>query len=179
MLHTEIAIVDDVLRAHAALISRDLTAYRNHVYRVANVCFALSSAAEGERADRVAVAAVFHDIGIWTAGTFDYLEPSVSAAVAYLAHAGRSDLAPEIAAMIREHHRIRPSRSRPDWLVEPFRRADWVDVSRGALTFGLSRGFLATLSSTWPNAGFHALLVRLSLDRWRKHPWSPLPMLRL
>ena len=38
----------------------------------------------------MAIAAAFHDIGIWTAGTFDYLEPSVRVAAAYLTGTGRA-----------------------------------------------------------------------------------------
>lgn len=49
--------------------------------------------------------------------------------------------------MIREHHRIIPYRINPHWLVERFRKADWVDVSMGLITFGLSRTFLAEVSS--------------------------------
>ena len=81
--------------------------------------------------------------------------------------------------MIREHHKILPYRDRPDSLVEPFRKADWIDVSRGLLPFGLSRPFVADVLATWPNEGFHRRLVQLSLMRLRTHPWSPLPMFRL
>jgi hypothetical protein len=84
----------------------------------------------------------------------------------------------EISAMIFEHHKVTPYRGHPDWPVEPFRRADWIDVSRGLRRFGLSRRFLKEIVSAWPNASFHTGLVQLSLARLRSHPWSPLPMVR-
>jgi hypothetical protein len=128
--------------------------------------------------EKVAVAAALHDIGIWTAGTFDYLEPSVRVADAYLARTGRARWAAEVDEMIREHHKLLPYRAHDDWLVEAFRRADLVDVSR-IFTFGLPRTFLRAVFSTWPSLGFHRFLVKLTLRRWRGHPLSPLPMVRL
>ncbi|HEU0054861.1 MAG TPA: HD domain-containing protein, partial [Longimicrobium sp.] len=73
---TEIATLDEVLDAHAAELGADFTAYRNHAYRVANLCLALAPDAPG-RVEKIALAAAFHDLGIWTDGTFDYLPPSV------------------------------------------------------------------------------------------------------
>ncbi len=81
--------------------------------------------------------------------------------------------------MIREHHKLLPYRGRPDSLVEPFRRADWIDVSRGLIPSGLRRAFVAEVLEAWPNEGFHRRLVQLSIGRFRTHPWSPLPMFRL
>lgn len=124
------------------------------------------------------MAAALHDIGIWTAGTFDYLDPSIEVARAHLEGIGRAEWIPEVEAMIREHHRISAHRSRPDWLVEPFRRADWADVTLGLRRWGLSRAFLRRLRREWPNAGFHLKLVRLTLRRLLTHPWSPIPVLR-
>ncbi|HEX6861355.1 MAG TPA: hypothetical protein VF414_00985 [Thermoanaerobaculia bacterium] len=177
MLLTEIAALDELLQAHAAVLGRDLTAYRNHTYRVVNLCAAFSSR-EPEPLHKMAIAAAFHDLGIWTDGTFDYLQPSIRLAGAHLAQSGRAQWTPEITAMIREHHKISAWRGNPDWLVEPFRRADWVDVSR-VRTFGLPRSLLREIFATWPNAGFHKRLVQLELRRLRTHPWNPLPMVRL
>ena len=81
--------------------------------------------------------------------------------------------------MIFEHHKMSPYRGDARWLVEPFRRADWVDVSRGLITFGLSRGLVREIFTRWPSEGFHKRLVQLELTRLRTHPWNPLPMMRL
>jgi len=83
------------------------------------------------------------------------------------------------STMVLEHHKLSPHRGDPEGLAERFRRADWVDVTRGLLAFGLSRSFLREVFSTWPNAGFHKRLVQLELTRLRTHPLSPLPMLKL
>ena len=178
MLLKEILTLDEVLTAHAGALGRDFTAYRNHTYRVVNLCAAQHPVGP-EQLEKLAIAAAFHDLGIWTDGTFDYLPPSVRLAKAYLARTGRAAWAPEIAAMILDHHKLSPHRGDSLWLVEPFRRADWVDVSRGLITFGLPRPVLREIVSTWPSAGFHKRLVQLELTRLRTHPWNPLPMVRL
>jgi hypothetical protein len=178
MVLTEIVTVEEVLHAHADVIGADFVGYRNHAYRVANLCLALSRD-QPNRVEKIAIAAAFHDIGIWTAGTFDYLQPSIAEATAYLARAGRDGWTTEISAMIREHHKISRYRSESASLVEPFRRADWTDVTMGLTAFGSSRTLVRHLFSAWPSAGFHKRLVQLSLERWRTHPLSPLPMIRL
>jgi hypothetical protein len=178
MLHADIATLDAILQAHATVLGRDFTAYRNHAYRVANFCVALAPD-RAMQIEKVAIAAAFHDLGIWTAGTFDYLPPSVSLARAYVQHAGRADWVQELEAMIDEHHKLTPYRTNAHWLVEPFRRADLVDVSRGLVRFGLRRRFVADVYSEWPGAGFHRRLLVFVMKRVRTHPTSPLPMVKL
>ena|SRR5215471_2753475 len=112
--------------------------------------------------EKIAVAAAFHDLGIWTNKTFDYIAPSVAIARRHLAARAMADWIPEIEAMIVDHHKVTPSRADPQSLVE-FRRADWIDVSRGLRRFGLPQTFIAAVATTWPNAGFHRRLVQLTL----------------
>jgi len=173
---TEIAELDDVLDAHAPALGGDFAGYRNHAYRVMTLCLALSPS--GDR-KKIALAAAYHDLGIWTAATFDYIPPSVDLARAHLTASDQSRWAAEIEATIREHHKLTRYRPNPDWLVEPFRKADLIDVSRGLVTFGLSRGLIKDVYAQWPSAGFHKRLVQLSLSRLVTHPFSPLPMVRL
>jgi len=81
--------------------------------------------------------------------------------------------------MIVNHHKITRADADPGSLVEVFRRADWIDVSRGLRRFGLSRTFIESVFAHWPDAGFHWRLVELTVDRFRHHPLSPLPMVKL
>ena len=178
VLLTEIATLDAILSRYARDIRADFTGYRNHAYRVANLCQRKRSG-DKDAVEKVAIATAFHDLGIWTDRTFDYLEPSVALATAYLAETSKGGWTPEIAAMIREHHKITRYKGDADWLVEPFRQADWTDVTLGALTFGMPRAFIRELQAAWPDAGFHKLLVRLELRHLAKHPLNPLPVLRL
>jgi hypothetical protein len=178
MVLTSVPLLDELLQHHAAALGNDLAAYRNHTYRVINFCSALSTD-DPVPLEKTVIAAAFHDLGIWTDKTFDYLPPSEKLAQAYLAKSGKCEWAPEISAMIHEHHKITRYRSNPNWLVETFRRADLVDVSRGIFTFGLPRKFLRKVFAQFPNAGFHKRLIQLSFRRLLSHPLSPLPMYRL
>ena len=170
--------LDAILDVHATALGVDFEGYRNHACRVAHLCLAQLSGSD-EEVEKVAIAAAFHDLGIWTARTFDYLTPSAALARTYLAGSGRADWIPEITEAIFNHHKLSRYRGRDEWLVEPFRRADWTDVSMGAITWGVSRRLLAQAVSVWPRAGFHKRLVQLEVRRLRTHPWSPLPMFRL
>jgi len=191
-LLTSLPTVEEVLNDHASELGHDLIAYRNHVYRVANLCLAIVGDKPVEL-EKIAVAAVFHDLGIWTNHTFDYIAPSVVLAREHLAARGMAGWIPEIEAMIVDHHKVTPCRasSHPSAtargalsgvegqpLVESFRRADWIDVSRGLRRFGLPGTFIAAVAATWPNEGFHRRLVILTIDRFWKHPFTPLPMVK-
>jgi hypothetical protein len=176
-LRTSIPAVSAVLEHHAPALGHDFIAYRNHVYRVANLCLEVAGG-DGVEFEKIAVAAVFHDLGIWTSHTFDYIAPSVALARDHLAASARADWIPEIEAMIVDHHKITPSRPDRAPLVEAFRRADWIDVSRGLRTFGVPRSFIASVFTLWPSAGFHWRLVELTADWFLKHPLAPLPMVR-
>jgi hypothetical protein len=176
-LLTRIPAVDDVLDDHARALGDDFIAYRNHVYRLLNLCVAIV----GRRSDldKIAVAAVFHDLGIWTNDTFDYIEPSIALARDYLVARAHHEWIADVEGMIADHHKITPSTVGPDSLIEAFRRADWIDVTRGVRGFGIPRPYVARIFATWPSAGFHWRLVTLTLDRFRSHPLTPLPMVRL
>jgi hypothetical protein len=169
--------LDRVLETHAVELGGDLIAYRNHAYRVVNLCAALAPCAS-DSLEKVALAAAFHDLGIWTAHTFDYLEPSVALACSHLDCAGHGDWRDTVAGMIREHHKIRVFRGADAGFIEPFRRADWIDVSLGVLSFGLPRARLREIFRRWPNAGFHQRLAQLTFKRLRTHPLSPIPVLK-
>jgi HD domain len=174
-LLTSLPTVEAVLRDRVSALGRDFVGYRNHVYRVTNLCLAIVGDSPVE-IEKIAIAAVFHDLGIWTNKTFDYIAPSVALAREHLATRGLTDWIPEIEAMIADHHKVTPSRVQPPSLVNCFRRADWIDVSRGWRRFGLPRPFIGAVIAEWPSAGFHRRLVTLTIDRFLKHPLSPLPM---
>ena len=175
-LLTYIPVIEDVLNDHATVLGNDFSSYRNHVYRVANLCVALAGKSELEK---IALAAVFHDLAIWTNHTFDYIAPSIALVHDHLATRARADWSVDIEGMISDHHKITRSTAEPNSLVEAFRKADWIDVTRGLRGFGIPPPFVARLFATWPDAGFHWRLVTLTLERFRRHPLTPLPMVKL
>jgi hypothetical protein len=169
--------LDETLAPWRPRIGADYDAYRNHLYRMVNFCFALAEPdATGQH--KIAVAACFHDLGLWTHDTLDYLRPSAALAREWLQAQGHADWAEEIDAMIDLHHRFRPWRVPGGELVEAFRKADLVDVSLGMIRFGLPRRFVADVRAAFPNAGFHKRLVQLTLRQLRRNPLRPLPMMK-
>jgi len=164
-------IVDAVLERHEGALGDDLGAYRNHVYRCLNYHRELSGAVVP---DWAALAWAVHDLGIWTAGTFDYLVPSCDLASALADEFGITEV-DRARTMIAEHHKLRAV---GDPMTETFRIADRIDVSRGLLTGSLRRSFVKGVVSELPYLGFHAFLARGLLGYAATHPLRPLPMLR-
>ncbi len=177
-----------VLQSHVAMdqlftewrgaLGPDYLAYRNHAYRVFNLAVLLVSA-QGTDKDKLAVAAAFHDIGIWLDGTFDYLEPSITRAKGYLLEQGNHDWLPDMENIIRQHHKLTPWHGQDHPLVEAFRKADWLDVCLFALPTKLPRPYLSELLAKFPRAGFHWRLVQFTASWARRHPFRPLPMFKL
>jgi hypothetical protein len=179
----ELAVdVSGLLAPFAAQLGDDRVKYTNHVIRVLLYCDLLFDRAggRGEKPSRrleFRAAGVYHDLGIWTDKTFDYLVPSIDLAADYLQQEGRSDLEPLVAEMIDQHHKQRAA-GEPDDPVELFRRADLVDVSLGLRRFGLPGAQCRAMLRTYPSRGFHFLLVKMTARRTVEHPTSPLPMFK-
>jgi len=173
----EIPLVDEILTNHRERIGAPYQAYRNHVCRVLNYCFALRQC-EGDDEQKLIIAGSFHDLGIWPEQTIDYLAPSIALASDYLTETGRPEWADEIGRIIDLHHKIRVVRGDSSPLVELFRQADLVDVSLGWRRFGLSRSFVKQVSAAFPNHGFHKTLIRLGTKQLIRSPLNPLPMIK-
>jgi hypothetical protein len=169
------ALAEEILDTWRPAIGDDLPGYRGHVYRTLNVCRALAPTVD---ADRIAVAAAFHDLGLWPDGLLDYLPASVARATDWLDRGGRETWSPEVALAIDFHHKLTPYRGAHAQLVEPFRRADLVDVTRGLYAAGVPRPFLRELFAAFPDAGFRPRVARLVLGWALTHPLNPLPVLR-
>lgn len=169
-------IIEAILGKYRAVIGKDLFRYRNHVYRVYLNCLLLDTAPANE--DKYAYAAVFHDIGIWTDRTIDYLQPSIAKACEYLANNGKKEWIAEITLMIYWHHKITAYTGVNQKIVEVFRKADWIDVSLGILSFGVAVHKIRTNRKRYPNLGFHLFLLRKIGRNLLRHPLKPLPMFR-
>ena len=76
-LLTNLPTIAEVLDDQASELGRDFIPYRNHVYRVVNPSLAIVGDSRVEL-EKIAVATVFHDLGIWTNKTFDSIAPSVA-----------------------------------------------------------------------------------------------------
>jgi len=173
----DLPLLDAILSEWRETIGADYAGYRNHVCRVVNFAFALGDWSE-EQKRRIVIAGAFHDLGIWSAGTADYLAPSIALARAWLARERLDGWAEEIALMIDQHHKITRYRDPRHPLVEVFRRADLADLSLGIVRGGLPVSFVGELKRAFPNAGFHWRLVRLVGQGLAARPFRPVPVFR-
>jgi hypothetical protein len=82
-----------------------------------------------------------------------------------------------VSAMVFEHHKLRPSTQDFAPSAEAFRRADLVDVSLGAIRFGLSADHVRSVKAAFADAGFQWRLVTLAAQQFRRTPLCPLPMM--
>lgn len=169
-------LIETLMLSFKPAIAVDYDKYRNHVYRVFLNCILLDDNKTNE--ERYAIAAVFHDIGIWTDHTIDYLNPSIEQLKDYLQRSNKQQWIDEISSMILWHHKTRRYRGSFSQTVETFRKADWIDVSLGLLSFGANRQKLKSNRQLLPNLGFHVFLVKQISKNFFKHPLHPLPMFR-
>ena len=170
-------LIEPILVKWAGAIGEDYPGYRGHVYRLFNYCLALHPCTEEEKT-KVAIAACFHDLGLWSHHTLDYLPPSVSHATRYLSDSGLTAWTEEIALMIGMHHKLRAYTDHQYPLVDLFRKADLVDVSGGVVRYGLSRSYIAAVKTQFPDHGFHRFLLRAGAAWLLKHPFNPAPFMR-
>jgi hypothetical protein len=177
MASQQIQLVEDILGPFAEVANGAIAGYKNHVYRVINFGVALSELDQTEK-EKLIIAACFHDLGIYTEKTFDYLPPSVALAQSHLQSSGRSEWIPEITTMIDQHHRLRALKGSDCRLSEIFRKADLVDFSLGIVKCGLPRSAVASMREQFPNHGFHKNLVRIATGWIVRHPLRPVPVLK-
>jgi hypothetical protein len=168
--------IEGLLAGFAPQLAGDAVAYGGHVRRVFGLVRAQLPALTADELEQLAIAAVFHDLGVWTDHTFDYLDPSRALAADYLAAEHRAAWATTVDAMILEHHKLRPFKG--DRLVEAFRRADLCDLSFGHLRGPISRSAYRDLAAMFPSAGFHRRIAQLATKRAFTHPLRPAPMMR-
>lgn len=169
-------VTEGLLEKYRMALGADFDKYRNHVYRVFLNCLIID--AEKGNEEKYAIAAVFHDIGIWTDHTIDYLDPSIKQAEIYLAETGKQDWIDEITLMINWHHKTSGYKDRYSATVETFRKADWIDVSLGWLGFGVNKFEIRENRKMLPNLGFHFFLVKQITKNFFRHPLNPLPMFK-
>lgn len=169
-------IIAETLEQFKSIIGADFELYSNHVNRVYLNCILADGSIDNSK--KYAIAAIFHDIGIWTNNTFDYLEPSIAQATNYLQNINRQDLIDEVSEMIYWHHKITSYSGKFRSTVENFREADWIDISMGLLRFGRYRKAINRNKKTYPLKGFHLFLLRKSFVNFLSHPLRPLPMFK-
>lgn len=168
--------IDSILNAYRSELSENYEPYRNHVYRVYN--FALMQLDPKEDLKKLSIATAFHDLGIWTNKTLDYLEPSVQLAREYCRKQNISSSdAEEVEMMINNHHKLSTVKS--SVLAEIFREADLIDLTLGFVPKGRKKEEVRLIRSLFPNKGFHLFLIKLFAKNLITNPTHPFPIFKL
>lgn len=175
-MYSPLVTIKHLLLRFKPQMGREYHKYKNHVYRVYFNCLLLNDLPS--QAEKFAIAAVFHDIGIWTDHTIDYLDPSVAQAKLYLEEVDKQEWSEEISDMILWHHKLSRYQGPYEWTVETFRQADWIDVSFGLLSFKADKQQIKLNRIKYPNLGFHFFLLKEVGKNFLRHPLNPLPMFR-
>lgn len=180
--YTEHVVLDTELAKFSVAIGDEMDAYRNHCLRVLSFAVAHLGGVKlvsSKSVDVMALALAYHDLGLWSDGALDYLEPSARQLEASTREKiededvfNDSDIA-TARAIITEHHKLSDYHSHGDEsinanLVNAIRKGDWADFTIGIVRFGLPASFVESAYTKIPEANFHMILTtmggRLSPD---------------
>lgn len=172
-------LIDEILEEHRAYSNGDSegwAGYRNHAQRV----FVFGSQLIEPRPDaleQLAIAAAFHDIAVFH--TVDYLVPNARAVRAWLAERGHPEWVRDITWAMTLHHRVRTYHGPEAWLVEPLRRADWVECTAWRWYPGIDRDLVRQARRELPiGRRFACTSARRIATRAVTHPLDPFPFAR-
>lgn len=151
-------VIETNLNRYKDVIGDDYLGYRNHLYRVLTYS---QHFLHGDTTylSEIAMALVYHDIGLWTDSTLAYLEPSSFRAETE-GKEGFSDAQMElIKSLVYWHHKITPFRGAHADIVNAVRKADWIDASMGLITQRMPKSVIQKVSEGIPAAGFYDTLA--------------------
>ena len=172
-------LIDKILDGYRPLLKNDYNAYRNHCQRVYQFAlYIMEKPTDVSSFQKLAISLAFHDLGIWTANTVDYIDPSRALAKSYLQNNSLTQWETEIDDMVEKHHQLLQGTLKDNSLPEVVRRADLVDFSWGWVKNGVPSSIIQKVQNSYKNEGFHARLVVLASAWFFRHPLNPAPMLR-
>lgn len=175
---TDMPLIDELLDPHRTGLGIGYLGYRSHCYRMLNWARFMTDP-EPFREEKLAIMTVLHDLPFFLTGDLDYLGKACDLATAYLHDIGHDEWAEEMHLMITNHHKIRTYTGRHAPLVDACRKADWIDVSFTKLRFGIPRGLIVEVRSTFPmNEAYKGVAIPGIARYAIKHLRRPLPMMR-
>lgn len=153
-------MVEKLLEPYRDVIGDDYAGYRGHIYRVLSYTLHFLNGDETHR-DAIELALVFHDIALWTDKELAYLEDSATHAQ-HINETQNLGIEPQLLHdMIYYHHKITPYRGPHQEVINAFRKADWIDATKGILAKGMPRMHIRKVKAAIPAAGFYETLMRL------------------
>lgn len=90
------------------------------------------------------------------------------------------DLPDVIEEMILNHHKLREYRhGRNSKQIEIFRKADWIDVTKGYMLFNVTKEEYQKILDEHPYGKFRSILIAKTIENVMKNPTNPFPMFKL
>ena len=156
-IYHQSSLIDEHLAQFESELGANFNAYRGHLLRV--LTYAMHFL-QGDKThlNTIEVALVYHDIGVWTANTLAYLEPSIELALKHNHTNGWEYDTDLLKNIILWHHKITPFRGENAAVVNAVRKADWIDASNGRIKKGLSNETINKVNQALPSLGFHQSL---------------------
>ncbi|MFY0626949.1 MAG: hypothetical protein JXR07_11675 [Reichenbachiella sp.] len=178
MANKSIPRIEGILQYYTKALGANYNAYRNHVYRVYHLTLLLiKKEIDQTTQEQLAIAASFHDLGIWTHNSMDYLGPSSDLSDQYIKENAMNNEV-SVRQIIDHHHKLSPYKGENAQIVESFRKADLIDLSSGYIKFGLPASFYQNLKDEFPFLGFHRLIYGKVIKHAISHFWKPFPMMK-
>lgn len=166
-------LITQILHKHRTDLGKAYDAYHNHAQRVYHYATIFLLVRESKK---MAIAAAYHDLGIWTGKSMNYLPGSVKLATAYLSQSEYGLLPDEMRFIITNHHKLRPVKGNIE--AEAFRKGDLTDLTCGHIRYNLPESIITEAERKFPRLHFTKMMLRKTLKGALKHPMKPLPMIR-
>jgi hypothetical protein len=162
--------LESKLTEFKSILGADYDGYKGHLYRVLTYTQHFRNNDE-TYLPLIAIALVYHDIGLWTDAELAYLEPSIAQ--------GHKDTivqaySPEEQRLFDDiifwHHKITDFHGPHEDIVNAVRKADWIDANMGMISKGMPREHIAKVMLEIPTDGFHQTLGEFVT--YRVHGWN-------
>ena len=170
--------IESILKNYKQIIGNDYEAYRGHCHRIYNYIVLMKRSAELTQQDNyiLEIAIPFHDLGIWTAHTMDYLQPSFEAASTFVKQNKLDVDLFVLKTIIVNHHKL--TFVKDNKLAELLRKADMLDLSFGRLKSSLTKEELDCIKASFPYKGFQLVIFKKLMKHALKNITNPFPMLK-
>lgn len=167
------ALITEILSEYKSILGADFDSYHHHCQRVYIYSKTLLLVRENKK---LAIAAAFHDLDIWTGQTMNYLNGSSEMCLRYLLENKLFFLPDEMKHIIEHHHQLTAIKGNIE--AESFRKADLIDLSAGLIRYNLPKSFIQNIEEEFPRLEFSKMILRKVVRYGVKHPTKPFPMIK-
>lgn len=141
--------IENWLGVYSRKLTWDFEPYRHHVYRQVNLSLYFLKDNQLYRPE-IEFCAVHHDLGLWLDEGDDIVMSSLQKALQQNEDHALGFDRTLIKDILFYHTKLFAFNGENAPIVNAFRKAHWVELSKGTLKRGLDPAFLQSLHTTWP-----------------------------